>query len=142
MRKIYGWVIAIPLLLILFGAASNQLVLVVNWGKFPVMLNSAQSAKLQKSKADYKKPFRASNTSVSVSTVRRADDPDGMIDDVHCVMSHSNNLKFLADWINLGDGIYSPGDLLLMLGSTLQVFAPVLWVVLVVRKLWSQHDYL
>jgi hypothetical protein len=140
MRKIYGWVIAIPLLLVFSGALSNQLVLVANWGKFPVMLNSAQLAKMQAEKAKDEPSFSISDTVVSVAHLGHVFSSDGMIDDVHCVMSHSNHLKILADWINLGDGIYSPGDLVLILGLKLWEFAPIAWVILALRKLWSGYD--
>ena len=45
-NSVYGWVIAVPIALILLGTASNQAVLVANWGKFPVMVNDRVQAKM------------------------------------------------------------------------------------------------
>jgi hypothetical protein len=58
-----------------------------------------------------------------------------MMDDVHCIMSKSNHLKFLADWINLRTTIYSPGDELILLGVYFWWYAPYTWIVLVVREM-------
>lgn len=104
LRRARAWILAVPLTLSFIGAASNQAVIYANHDRFPVMLNSA--------KVTHYEP-----------------DADGMIDKVHSVMQPTDHLKFLADWIDLGDGMYSPGDLLLMLGDWLWTYAPLVWAI-------------
>lgn len=101
------WVLAIPLAIGFVGAASNQAVIVANHDRFPVMVN-----------------HRALDA-------RGGADADGQIDQVHCVMTHDTHLNFLADWIDQQDAIYSPGDMLLMLGGFLWDYAPAAWFILI-----------
>lgn len=101
------WILLLPLFVGFVGAASNQLVLAANHDKFPVMLSPR--------KVDQWKP-----------------DEQGMIDDVHCVMTKDTRLNFLADWIDLKAETDSPGDLLLDLGGYLEIFAPVIWALLMI----------
>ena len=46
--------------------------------------------------------------------------------DIHTCMIAGSHLNFLADWINLHDGIYSPGDLLLTIADAIQT--PCFWL--------------
>ena len=46
LKKSYSWLVLLPLLLVLVGAASNQAVLIANHGKFPVMLNEQAGIRL------------------------------------------------------------------------------------------------
>jgi hypothetical protein len=133
MNKIPYWqVLAIAPLLYVLGTASNQAVLIANGGKFPVMLNSRQ----QQAEVAKQEALQSLFTADDKPNVP-APNPDGMIDDIHCVMSKSNHLKFLADYLSLGDGWYSPGDLLIIGGYKLWLYAPLVWLVLILRKLWS-----
>lgn len=107
--KTVVWLVALPYALILLGAASNQLVLIANGGKFPVLLNEIVAAR-----------FSA----------------DGMIDKEHCVMTNQTRLNALADIFNFGD-IESVGDLSIDLGAFLQPFTFGAWLAVVIRKLNS-----
>ena len=103
------YVLAFPLFLIFLGAASNQAVIAANHDRFPVMVNSRSL------------------------DARGGADSDGMMDTVHCTMTPSTHLNWLADWIDLQDAIYSPGDLLLMLGGWMMDYAPLVWALLMIQ---------
>ena len=92
------------------GAACNQLVLIANHDKFPVMLNEAKRVKL-------------------------TPDANGQIDEVHCVMTSTTHLNFLADIFDFHDSISSAGDGLLELGEWLNTFCIFVWAALVIQKL-------
>ena len=134
MRKIpYKFLIIVPLLLIFCGSASNQAVLVANWGKFPVMLNEYQVNKIYAVRHDMEDAgFSALNSSVRLNKPQ-IDKNDQFIDGVHSIMGHNSRLKFLADWINLQTMIASPGDMLIFLGSWLFAFTPFIWIALILR---------
>lgn len=130
--------LAIPVLLFVAGVLSNQVVLVANWGKFPVMVNHRQLQTILRNQAEANSdeesrlgfivPKESPKFDVLDTEVNPKDiqvDSDGMIDDVHCVMGHNSRLKFLADWINLGN-IWSPGDMLIELGELMALFG--IWV--------------
>lgn len=104
------WVLILPYLFTYAGAASNQLVLIANHDKFPVMLNE-------------------------VKRVKFTPDANGQIDEVHCVMTSATHLNLLADIFDLHDGIYSVGDGLLEIGSWLEGFCIFVWMALVVKSL-------
>lgn len=104
------WVLIAPYPVMFVGAASNQLVLVANHDKFPVMFNERVRVKA--------KP-----------------DVNGMIDNTHCVMTKQTHLNVLADIIDLHTGWYSIGDLFLMLGDWLSSFCSYVWLGLVLQKL-------
>lgn len=120
------WLLVLPLLLIFLGATSNQVVIYANHGKFPVMVSSRQ-------KWDFQQKATADSDAPQLPD-------DGMLDDTHSIMIPSDHLKFLADWINLGDGIYSPGDMILLLGAFLWSFCSVAWLVLVVKERWEAGE--
>ena len=106
------WIILTPITIIIAGAGSNQMVLIANHEKFPVMLN------------DYKR---------SIAGPRGEDQ---MIDPVHCVMTSKTHLNFLGDLIEMVDGDHqSIGDLLLTFGYWLWAFAPYVWGFEVIRRL-------
>lgn len=125
------WILAIPLALNFTGALSNQLVIAANHDTFPVMVNARLLKKLEERS---QKPdiFQSLGSLIGLDIKPQEQEPfDGMLDDVHCVMTDSTHLNFLADWIDLKDAIYSPGDMLLMLGDYLSAFAFPAWFALV-----------
>lgn len=118
------YILAFPIFLVFLGAALNQAVIAANHDKFPVMLNERRAAKfIEKHKECF----------LDLVCVEVPATDDGMIDDVHCLMTPSTHLNFLADWIDLHDGMYSPGDLLLMLGDYLFDYAPLVWALLMIQ---------
>jgi len=104
------WVVFLPYVFIGLGAASNQLVLIANHDKFPVMENG----------------WRASQYEVRVDVI----DPEG-----HCLMTKDTHLNFLADIFDFKDAIYSIGDLSIMLGEWLNTFCIFVWIALVVKSI-------
>lgn len=113
----YWYLIVVPVLLLVLGAVSNQLVLIANGGRFPVLLNPAQIV------------FFMQDSGKVVNGI-------SYLDEVHTVMRHEDHLKFLADIINLGHaGVLSIGDLFIELGQFLWDFGPVMWLGLAIRKL-------
>lgn len=124
LRRIHAWVLILPLLIGFTGALSNQLVLYANHDRFPVMLNARKIAEHTGHK-------RQCYLGGLICVDKPADDAqDGMLDDVHCIMTDQTRLNLLADWIDLQDATYSPGDLLLEAGSWMWDYAPLLWVFL------------
>jgi Family of unknown function (DUF5317) len=111
-RKTMLWLLLLPTIVGFAGAASNQLVLYTNDDKFPVMVNQK-----------HLKAFGGA-------------DVDGMLDDIHCVMTHQTHLNFLADIFDFHHSIQSIGDLLIDGGDTYGPFAWVVWAALMLRKLW------
>ena len=126
------YILALPLLLTVLGAASNQAVLIANHDTFPVMLNDKKISMMDERRAEQEIKF--------VHPQPAMEDVDGtvMLDDVHCVMTHKTHLNFLADIFDLKDGIYSVGDFGLMLGDWFWAFAPFIFVFDVTRKLAKQ----
>jgi hypothetical protein len=104
------WILLLPPAFHFVGAASNQLVLIANHDKFPVMEND----------------WRASNETVLNGII----DPGG-----HCLMTSDTHLNFLADIFDFHDGIYSIGDLMLMTGDWLDSFCIYVWLALIIKKL-------
>jgi hypothetical protein len=143
MRRVpHLWLLWVPLLMFVAGVFSNQVVLIANHDKFPVMINS------QKLKQYTDRPCRESllpfkygvvlNSKISladISCVEHKDlGADAMIDDVHTVMGGNSRMKALADIWDLNDAIYSVGDFLLMLGGWLLNFTPIVWATLIIRR--------
>ena len=109
-RITYLWIILLPVSIMFVGAVSNQLVMIANHDSFPVLMNDARFENLPTA---------------------------GMIDKQHCVMTSETHLNMLADIFDFGhDGIESIGDLCLDFGQWLWTFAPYVWGVLVIRKLY------
>lgn len=102
-RRLKLWIVAIPLLLILLGVASNQAVIIANHDKFPVMFNGLNGS------------------GIAIGQLL-PDDP------IHCMMGPSTHLNFLADIFDFHDGLYSIGDGLLYTGLWLWKYAPAVWI--------------
>lgn len=133
----YWYLLAVPVLLIGLGAASNQAVLVANHGKFPVMLNDAQVSRFCEDDRDTEQKLIKRDFSVLDSSVPDVACIKGgqFLDPVHSIMGKNSNLKALADVFNLGDGLYSIGDFGIMLGEFFSTFTFYMWIALTVRKL-------
>lgn len=142
MKIPYCRLLAIPLLLVFSGACSNQLVLVANWGKFPVMVNEQKAQTIQKENCDAQDildapdgNFSIFDTSVEKPAAEKdaACPPTQFIDEEHSIMGKNSHLKFLADYISLGHAIYSPGDFLIILGEWLFSYTWIIWGTLVFK---------
>ena len=129
LRKTALWILLAPCLIWGAGFASNQLVLNANHDTFPVEVNTVKERVfVAKAQAKYKELVEELGIDPAL--------PAGMIDDTHCIMTSKTHLNLLADIFDLrGDGIYSIGDFMLMLGEWLWSFAPIVWCVTVVQKL-------
>lgn len=108
------WILILPYAFTFVGAASNQLVLIANHDKFPVMAN----------------PLRV--------TSMGADPAQQMMDPIHCQMTHDTHLNALADIFDLQDAIYSIGDFFIGIGEWLSGFCFYVWLTVVVGKLTRQ----
>lgn len=99
------YIIVIPLLIIVFGAALNQCVLIANYDTFPVMENGVKAA---------------------------ADKVDkyGFIDDTHVLMTKQTHLNWLGDIFDFHAAIVSIGDLIGYSGYWLWDYAPFVWGVM------------
>lgn len=137
LRKTFLYILAVPVLITGIGIASNQLVLIANHDKFPVMINALKVSQIKHSQK-HKAPESIIESILNPQPANEPSvyDPDGMLDDVHCVMTPDTHLNFLADVFDLGN-TYSVGDFLLMLGEWLSAFAPFVWAFAVIRKLQS-----
>ena len=129
LRKTSLYILAVPVLFTLLGAASNQVVLIANHDSFPVMLNDTKLREMlepeeKPTDIQFAKPMPAFKTGDTV-----------MLDDVHCNMTSETHLNFLADVFDMHDAIYSIGDFMLMLGEWFGVFAPFVFVFDTTRKL-------
>ena len=124
-RQTYAWVLAVPLLCLVLGFASNQAVLWANGDRFPVVVNPAIALRIVS-----QKDRRA--VAVVLAT--------GMLDNVHCVMTPATRLNFLADWIDLKTAWVSPGDLLLWGYEWMWRYAPTVWLALVLARLKELYD--
>ena len=129
LRRTYLWVLTVPVLAIVLGAASNQAVLIANHDTFPVMVNQARLQSLEA-----KQKFMHSVIE-AITGEKQADPPAGMIDEVHCVMTNKTHLNALADIFDMGGAIYSIGDFSIMFGEWSLGFAPFVFVFAVARKL-------
>jgi hypothetical protein len=118
LKRIPYWqLIALPILAMFLGAASNQVVLIANDGRFPVQLNAASVE-------------RYSDNSKTVNSIV-------YLDHIHTVMRPEDHLKLMADVINIGP-IESIGDLFLDLGFWSFQFTPLMWLTLALRNLIGQ----
>jgi hypothetical protein len=130
LRRTSLYLLAIPVLLTILGATSNQVVLMANHDRFPVLVNET---KVQKFIGTHDVQVGPNVITVPNPAVTESDGTV-MIDDTHCVMSSKTHLNFLADVFDLGS-IYSIGDFSLILGSYLWVYAPMLFLFDATRKL-------
>ena len=116
----YWYLIAVPILLLCLGITSNQAVLVVNHGKFPVAMNAADAQKWCVI------PEGIDPADVSSASCAKGGE---MIDRVHSVMGPNSHLKALADIFPLGRAIYSIGDGMISLGEALlEITCPYMWI--------------
>lgn len=127
----YLWILALPLFFTFLGAASNQAVIAANHDRFPVMVNERKLKTIEKRETDEDNVLADIGGLIGIKLTPPPPPDDGMIDDVHCVMTPETHLNFLADWIDLNDAIYSPGDLLLYLGSYLQPISFPIWFAII-----------
>ena len=143
----YWYLIAAPFLSLVLGVASNQAVLIANHDKFPVLVNE------EKLHSHFCAPADASNDLAAdivkaltgkdlpkVAAKSMTPDPytcsngGEFLDDTHIIMTKKTHLNALADVFDLKDAIYSIGDFLIMLGEWIFSWAPLAWLVLVLRK--------
>lgn len=140
----YWYIIAIPLLSMLLGAASNQAVLMANGDKFPVFWNNEKihvSCQTPEPKAV---PDFLSSLLPSILAPQPAPkanpDPDlcqnggKFLDNEHVIMDKGSHLKALADIFDIGSGAYSIGDGLLAFGEWVWEWAGIAWLALIIRK--------
>lgn len=109
LNRAYLWLLALPYALIFLGALSNQVVLITNHGKFPVLLEDSKA--------------------------RKYDADNGMIDGTHCTMSGNTKLNLLADVFNFHTEIESIGDLSIDLGLFIQPYTFGGWLFFVFVRL-------
>jgi len=132
LRKTSLWIILIPAAIWGTGFASNQAVLMANHGTFPVLCNAfkAQAMRIRAEAARQEANDESDDESVEI--------PEGYLDFTHIIMTKDTHLNALADVFDLkGDGIYSIGDFLLMLGEWLGGFSLAVWIFEAVRRLRS-----
>lgn len=136
LRESYLWIVLTPWLVGGLGTASNQLVFFVNHDKFPVMLNPAKTAEFHLGK--YKEYQEAvDNGELEAAKVIAYEDEQGMLDDIHCLMTDQTHLNFLADIIDFHSKTESFGDLFLEASEWMNGFALYLWAGLLIKKF---HD--
>lgn len=142
----YWYLIAIPLLATLLGAASNQAVLIANGDKFPVLYNNEKihvSCQTPDANAE-ENPLDIllgvpSKTSI-LKPQPALSDPDlcqnggKFLDDTHVIMDKDSHLKILSDIIDMHEATYSVGDGLLEFGEWMWSWSVIAWLVLVIRK--------
>ena len=148
----YWYLIAIPMLCIGLGTLSNQVVLWANFDKFPVMYNdekifiSCQAADDKDAelkaiiKALHGDEIRKTNNwhlklSAPAANVNACSNGGVFLDDIHVIMTKDSKLKAMADIWDFHDVTYSIGDLMLILGDWFMGWAPLAWLVLIIRKL-------
>lgn len=115
----YWYLLAVPSLTFYLGVGLNQLALVANHNQMPVDL----PASLWDVCAD------------PVHAFAQADDT------VHSCMTPKTHLKFLCDWIVIGnpnpDYIMSPGDCFIFLYEAFVPFVYYLWIALMIRDFYG-----
>jgi hypothetical protein len=146
LRKTFLWILLLPTAIGGLGAVSNQLVLIANHDRFPVMINTAEYRTLSlKEFVAYEEAVeRASDPAEKVQSRRAAAITaaeikimyeEKMLDERHCIMTSETHLNALADVFDFHDGTYSIGDELLELGEWLGAFCVFIWGYIVVDKL-------
>ena len=148
LKKTALWIVAVPLLCLLSGIASNQLVLVANHDRFPVMWNDMKVAQ-------YATEIEKAGEECQAAVESGDAPPDacepialaaeglehGYLDDTHVLMTKNTHLNFLADWIDFKTATYSPGDELIDLGEFGLKYAPIIWITVVIGRLRKREDY-
>lgn len=116
-RVPYWYLLVVPYVSLYFGIACNQLALVVNGNQMPVYF-----------------PASMQNDVCSDPTYLAQNG-----DLIHSCMTHSTHLKFLCDWIVLGNPtptyIMSPGDIFIFLYELAVPLCFYIWMILVINKL-------
>ena len=145
----YWWLIALPLLSIALGTLSNQVVLWANFDKFPVMYNDEkihQSCQVKTADpansliailtghAAPKKDVPSIFAPMPAKDLDMCENGGQFLDDTHVIMSKESKLKWMSDIWDFHDVTYSIGDFLIMLGEWIFSWAPLAWLVLVLRK--------
>jgi hypothetical protein len=112
----YWYLLVLPYVSLYLGVAMNQLVMLVNGNQMPVYFPA--------SIYDYE-----------------CGDPTFLLqggDVVHTCMTHATHLKFLCDWIMLGNPvpvyIMSPGDIFIFLYEMAVPLAFYFWVILNINR--------
>lgn len=119
-REALLWILLLPFAVSFIGAASNQLVLIANHDKFPVMMNVVK-------------------TKEWAPNAVKLDDGTIMLDDVHELASDKTHLNYLADIFDFKAHIYSIGDILLEFGNWLSTFCPFVWGALLINKVINKR---
>jgi hypothetical protein len=125
----YLYLIAVPMLLMFMGTASNQAVLIANGDRFPVMANEVRLAEFCNPS-----PIDALLAQKFFPEVSNACTATGMLDSTHEIMTPKTHLNFLADIFDMHTAIFSIGDFLLMLGEWAWDISVIAWLALVLRK--------
>jgi len=120
-----------------FGRIVNQAVLWSNGDRFPVMLNARKIDKILSQ--DQEQDLASILGIKPKSPIAKTPDPDGMLDDTHCVMTSKTHLNALADVFDLGS-IYSIGDFTLYLGEWLMTWTPFVWGYAVIKKAYDNEQ--
>jgi hypothetical protein len=112
----YWYLLVLPYVSLYFGAALNQLVMLVNGNTMPVYFPKSIYSDV-------------------------CSDPSFLVqqgDVVHTCMTHMTHLKFQCDWISLGNPvpmlIMSPGDIFIFLYEMAVPLCFYLWIVLIINK--------
>lgn len=147
LKKLPYWqLIAIPVLCIALGTGLNQAVLISNGDRFPVLYNNEKihTECIAPKDSPAPSPFALLLPSLSAPAPVPTgdDDPDlcsngGKFfpkDDVHVIMDKDSRLKALADIFDFHDATYSIGDGFIFFGEWIWGWAPLAWLVLVIRK--------
>jgi hypothetical protein len=137
LKKTALWIVAIPVLCWVLGAASNQVVLVANHDRFPVMVNDYKVTQLaiEMETVANSDSDRAPDAALALEALQK----EGFLDHTHVVMTKHTHLNFLADWIGVG-GVYSIGDLLLGAGEQGLDPALLIWITVVIGRLRKRED--
>ena len=109
------WIVILPYAVSLAGIASNQLCLIANHDKFPVLMNERNRSEMQP-------------------------DVNGMLDKTHCVMTKETHLNMLGDILDFHTAWLSVGDLLIEAGEWLDTFCLFVWVALIVRRMTYERQ--
>ena len=138
LRSSLLWILLAPYGIFGLGVLSNQAVLWTNHDKFPVMLNARKLAGI-KQRDEIESLLEKIVGLKPKAPIAKTPDPDGMIDDVHCVMTSKTHLNALADVFDLGSN-YSIGDFTQDLGEWLMGFTPFVWGYAVIKKLYDREQ--
>ena len=110
----YWWVVATPGVLFCLGAALNVIAITANGGTMPFIMTAHEWQEI--GEAHFQMP------------------PGYIVDHVHAIMTSKHHLKFICDWIQIGSGTASPGDLFVWLGRWLSPYSIGAWLALLWKK--------